>query len=1410
MEKELNESKKLYIGLDIGTESVGFALTDENYNVIMHKGKPCMGVRLFDEAKTASERRVLRGAKVRQGRGKFRITLLQGLFESEILKVDPLFFIRMTASGLWQEDKIQKNLGLNTADSLFADNGYKDKAYFANFKTAYHLRWHLLNDSSWAERKPDIRLVYLACHHILKSRGHFLYDADEFKISEAGCDLFKKLNSYLIKENDESDNQKPSISTFKTDSFNEVENLAKDKKLKYKLKLEKLTAVLLGEKDKRLEAMIKSMLGKDFKLSDILDDYQDEENKKFSFNSDWEVLAPELAELAGESFQLIETLKEIYDWFVLEALLGGKQSISEAMIEKHNQHQSQLKALKQLVKDKAKDKYFKIFRSNKEKANYASYIDSNLVGGKEIMNHDNKQCTAEAFYDFLKKELKDLLTEDILADMENGQYLAKLRTKANASVPYQLHKAEMAKILNNAVKHYEIDKDKALSLISFRVPYYVGRLNTHNSENRPVWAEKTAKFIGERTKIAPWNFKEIIDEDKSAEKFIYRMLSKCSRLINETVLPKNSLTYSKFCVLNELNKLKINSAPISVEEKQDIYNKLFLKEKKVTVNKLIGCLGNQITKNDISGFDKDGGGFTSSLAPHIQFLNIFGLNSNEESEAVMESVILWHALFSDKKQVERKIRAEYPNLTNDKVLNLKGLNFSGFGNLSRKFLTEESVVIKSKGEFTSILNILWETNQNLMEIIHNPDYNIAEWLSTENFKDNEAIGYDQVGRSYCAPSVKRSAWQAMLVVDELIKLNGGKKPDKIFIEVTRENLPETKKKRTNSREKQLSELWAKCKDNKSEIAKLKQELAEKSNKQLRAEKLYLYFLQFGKCAYSGDSINISEINNENLWDIDHIIPRALKKDDSLTNKVLVRQVLNKFKDKNYPLNKTSQIHANISKTLPMWEGWLKAGSISEEKFNRLKRTTELSTKDLEGFIARSLVFTGQATTVVADLLEQKYKEEGSNSKKVVYSKAENVSDFRKQFEILKCRDINDLHHAHDAYLNIVVGNAWHTRFSWNKTIWARKYGQEGADWRAYSTNNMFKYDIQGAWVADETINTVRKSLSYSYLPVSKKTGENKGELYKQTVFPAVAKQKEILDGRKKQCDLEVESSLIARKGLAVNPLSNVAKYGGYKGERPAYFMIVEYTEKGKPLRVFDAISILDKKRWEKLQDKEREDELCTKYKASVKIIAPKILIGTLFEIGDIQARLSGRSGSMVLFNNAKQLYLGSESVSYIRTIAKYNEMVKARKIDPSKFEEKKDITVASGEKRDSKTQKLTAGDNLKLWNVLLNKIDKLYGEKTKDLQGKNIGLPDILRKVQGKGYEFSLLSVSGQAEVLTSIIRGLGCNPNAFNFSKIGLGASVGNICPNFKIAYPLTLVKQSVTGLLERRIKIYPFNQEE
>ena len=102
----------------------------------------------------------------------------------------------------------------------------------------------------------------------------------------------------------------------------------------------------------------------------------------------------------------------------------------------------------------------------------------------------------------------------------------------------------------------------------------------------------------------------------------------------------------------------------------------------------------------------------------------------------------------------------------------------------------------------------------------------------------------------------------------------------------------------------------------------------------------------------------------------------------------------------------------------------KLGFINEEKYNRLTGRNSFTDEQKAGFIARQLVETSQGTKGVANILQQLLPES-----KIVYAKASNVSEFRQSRDIPKSRLVNEFHHAHDAYLNIVVGNVYYVKFT---------------------------------------------------------------------------------------------------------------------------------------------------------------------------------------------------------------------------------------------------------------------------------------------------------------------------------------------------------------------------------------------
>lgn len=185
----MEKGKAYYLGLDVGTDSVGYAVTNERYDLLKFKGEPMWGVTLFEAANTAAERRSYRTARRRLDRRQERVTLLRELFATEIGKTDPNFFLRRQESALYGEDT-------HDGVRLFRGEGITDAEYHKRYPTIHHLILELMKDTP---RDRDARLVYLACAWLVAHRGHFLLDIPQetlWKLTDFE-DTYQKFCTYF-------------------------------------------------------------------------------------------------------------------------------------------------------------------------------------------------------------------------------------------------------------------------------------------------------------------------------------------------------------------------------------------------------------------------------------------------------------------------------------------------------------------------------------------------------------------------------------------------------------------------------------------------------------------------------------------------------------------------------------------------------------------------------------------------------------------------------------------------------------------------------------------------------------------------------------------------------------------------------------------------------------------------------------------------------------------------------------------------------------------------------------------------------------------------------------------------------------------------------------------------------------
>lgn len=916
--------------------------------------------------------------------------------------------------------------------ALFVDDEYTDKDYHKQFPTIYHLRKTLME----TEEIPDIRLVYLALHHIMKHRGHFLLSGDIESIKD-----FRHTFSTFVQII--RDEELDFSLYFEENDVNKVEKILKDRKLTKSEKKARLIKELAAKSDCE-KSVLNLISGGTVKLSSIFGDGEldNSEKPKISFaDSGYDEYVGILETELAERYCVIEAAKAVYDWSLLVDILGESASISEAKVTLYEKHKKDLAYLKRIVKKYlTKQDYTTIFVKTDEKINnYCAYIGMTKVNGKKV-DLQGKQCSREEFEEFLKKSVvKKIADRDVTRyieeELEMGTFLPKQVNKDNGVLPYQIHLYELKRILENLEERIPLLKEnheKLIQLFEFRIPYYVGPLNVvrEGEDSKFTWAVRKSD-----DRIYPWNFEDVIDTEASAERFIRRMTNKCTYLYGEDVLPKESLLYSKFLVLNELNNLRINGQKINVELKQQLYTDLFCKYRKVTQKRLKDYLvreGIAERNVEISGIDGD---FTTSMLAYHDFKEV--LTGAELSQKDKENIILNITLFGeDKKLLKKRLNGLFPALTQNQIQSLCRLSYKGWGRFSKKFLEEIMAPAPGTGEVWNLITALWETNNNLMQLL-GQDFMFMDAVKEYNCdKGDRKLSYKTVDELYVSPAVKRQVWQALQIVKELQKVMSCA-PKRVFIEMAREK---QESKRTESRRKQLMDLYKACQ---SEEREWFDELGKREDSQLRSDKLYLYYVQKGRCMYSGEVIKLEELWDNTKYDIDHIYPQSKTMDDSLDNRVLVKKQYNAEKGDTYPIN------ASIREKMGLfWKTLLEGKFISKEKYERLIRHEEFTSGELAGFIERQIVETRQGTKAVAEILKCALPDT-----EIVYTKAKPVSQFRQDFDFVKVREMNDLHHAKDAYLNIVVGNTYFVKFTKD----AARFVKENPG-RAYNLKKMFTSD----------------------------------------------------------------------------------------------------------------------------------------------------------------------------------------------------------------------------------------------------------------------------------------------------------------------------------------------------------------
>ena len=981
------------LGISIGPTHVGWAVTDQQYNILKFKRKSTWGIHLFDKAKPADERKRYRIKRRRIDRRNHRIELLRQLFPKDITINDD-----------------------------------------HRFPTIHHLRRYLMEQGD-----PDISLLYRACHHIIKYRGHF-HDLTNHSGVQSFDSLVDAMLSYLsehgIQLSVSNNDQLLSILSDNTLSITDR-----------KRSISKIIEPVICEKGQH-KAICNLLSGASADIGDI-----------FDISKQNITLNDELPDNIDDGIlDSLQSLKDVYDHPKLYRITSGFQYISDYRIHLYEKHRSDLTLLKDTIRSHIPDRYNDMFKSKHIKGNYCSYVGSSGC---------QSSCNQEEFCKYCESLLSKIdLPEhdDMMSHIRNGTFMPLQSSRDNSIIPNSMHHIELIKILDNAERYHpfllekdESDltiKEKILQLHTFHIPYYVGPLG---KGSRNAW---TVRRTNEP--VTPWNFESVIDIEATAEAFMGHYTKDCQYIRGEKVLPKDSLIDLHFRVYDELNHIRVNGSPLSKGMKWYIIRDLFMNGKdSVSRKDLQSYLGKD---SEITGL---GNHFRTSFVIFHRVRSIIGDRAKDLE--LYENIIRTIAVFGERERIRSKLSKDYSDvLTEDEIDRLSMLRTRGWSDVSERFLRR-------------IYDL--QSERNIIQLLRDSDLTFEEILSTHSFMEQvESINLshpdgDIMERSDLTPTERKSLRRTMAIIDDIVG-SLGHVPKKVFLtlgDADRVNVD------TFDRMRFLTDRL--CSEDHAFI-----EILEKlDDTDLRRRSLFLWFTQLGRCMYCGEEIDISDIDHMQK---DHIIPRSRKRDDDIyDNLVLSCPCCNDAKGNSYPISK--HVRNLMSQ---FWDSLLKKGLITPEKHHRLVRSAQPTEKELSGYIGDWMSPPNRMYATLSESIHSRYGKDID----VIQLNNDIVSNLSQRMGYARSPMVNHNHRAKDAYLSIIAGNVHLTKFTKDPKHVLREEEYYNLD-RMYSYVVFRGRDL--AW-SPEFEDTVKRTIRRDDILFTRQPVIRDGALFDDTVQKA--------------------------------------------------------------------------------------------------------------------------------------------------------------------------------------------------------------------------------------------------------------------------------------------------------------------
>lgn len=564
--------------------------------------------------------------------------------------------------------------------------------------------------------------------------------------------------------------------------------------------------------------------------------------------------------------------------------------------------------------------------------------------------------------------------------------------------PNAAYKDEIKRILVKQKEFYpEIDDvfiDKAASMLSRKREYFVGPGSKKSRTDYGIY----------RTDGTILNnlFEILIGKDKIFP--------------DEFRASGNSYSAQLFNLLNDLNNLTIDSneeSKLTTEQKAQIIDELTTNASNIDMMKLVAKVANT-DLNGITRFRTDREG-----KPEIHHLAVYRKIRKKFLETGID-INGWPPSFFDDFGPVVTLNTENGEIR--KWLQNEGIK-------DYDFLTDELIdlIIINKASFSMTSNSKWHNfslktlHLLIPELMNTSDEQMTiltkMGLLHKNKKNYEGIAnidVESLAENIFNPIVSKSVRQSMNIFNKLVAKYGN--IAYVVIEMPRDDIEDE-----SDEKKQYQKFQLENEKEKSASLKSFQELAGVSDVQFESkmrkrkklrQKIRLWYQQEGDCPYSGKKISAVDLfHQDDLFEIDHIIPISVSFDDGQNNKVLCYSNMNQAKGQQTPYGFMSSGNGQGFQKL---QAQLK----SNKRMSEVKKKNLLYTENIHDievrkrFVARNLVDTRYASRVVLNELQQFFRSKQSETK-VTVIRGKMTSKLRERWRLNKSRDSHH-HHAVDA------------------------------------------------------------------------------------------------------------------------------------------------------------------------------------------------------------------------------------------------------------------------------------------------------------------------------------------------------------------------------------------------------------